>query len=243
MLASTLIAEVAADIFDGDYERWDEDYHLASLNAGERQLVFFKPTAYIIAGVYQLAAGPRQSLPDGTSSYQDPAAATLLKAIELVEITRNMGTDGLTAGTAIVPVEIQDIDELYPGWRAVTAAATVQHVMFDKNDRTTFSVFPKQPSASMGWIEAVYSAVPTAIATVGGSYAVDCNLSDEYAEPLKNYMKFRAYSMDAANSQYSADRALAHWNLFLMQIGRKDLVEQRYPSRRNYGNSNQQLSQ
>jgi len=240
MYASQLIGEVAADLFDTGYDRWDEDYHLSSLNSAERQLVFLKPTSYVITAVYRLVAGPAQSLPDGSGSYLSPTGVTHPAAIELVGITRNMGTDGLVAGASIHPVDPKDMDELCPGWRAVTAVATVQNYMFNKDDRTVFDVYPKQPSASMGWIEVVYSAVPPEIASVGGSYDVDINLPDEYTEPLKQYMKYRAYDMDAGVSEYSADRALAHLNHFLTQIGRKDLVEQRYP-RRKHGNTDQQL--
>ena len=236
MLASAIITEVAADLLDTSYERWTEAMLLDYLNAGESHLVYFKPTAYVVTGVYQLIAGTKQALPDGTSSYQNPSAVTLKKAIELIKITRNMGSDGLTSGASIQIVTPQDIDDMFPGWRAVAASATVLNTIFDIKDRTVFEVFPQQPTSSMGWIEAVYSAVPTELAASSESI----NLSAEYAEPLRNYMKYRAYSMDGATSEFASSRAQAHWNLFLTQIGRKDLLENKYKGK-PYDGSNQQL--
>jgi hypothetical protein len=90
----------------------------------------------------------------------------------------------------------------------------------------------------MGYVEAVYSGLPTDISASGDSYDVDINLGDEYARALKAYMKFRAYSIDAAHSIQAAQRALSFWNLFLELIGRKDLIENRYDGQVNGGNSN-----
>lgn len=223
-LASVPIAEAQTDLFDPDGDRWTGTIMMNYLNAGEQQIAFFKPTAYVVTGVYQLVAGTKQSLPDGSASFQDPSANTLEQAVELVRFSRNMGSDGATAGDSIYTVNPVDMDELSPGWRSVTAAATVVNVIFNPDDRTVFDVYPAQPSSSMGWIEAKYSAVPTAL-TAGTD---SLNLNDEYLEPLKVYMKFRAYSLDAANSQFARAQAVAFWNLFLSLIGRKDLVEQQY---------------
>lgn len=227
-------------MLDEGYDRWEEADWLDFLNSGERQLIFFKPSSYPVTGVYQLVEGTKQDLPDGTSSYQNPSASNLAQAVELIDITRNMGAAGTTPGASIHKVNPKDLDELIPDWRSATASATVLHFMFDPNDRTKFEVYPPQPSSSMGWIETVYSAIPTEIAATGNNI----NLRDEYVEPLKNYMKFRAFSWDAQVSQFAYQRALDAWNLFLTQIGRKDLVERRLPAKRgSHGNANQPVPQ
>ena len=219
--ALTLIAECAADLFDPGYDRWTEANWLSYLNSGERQLVFFKPTSYISITSFVLVEGITQSLPSG--------------AIELVDIKRNMGTDGATPGASILKCDPKDLDETVPDWRDTTASATVVHFMFDPNNRTKFDVYPKQPATDFGYVEAAYSMVPVEIAATSNNI----NLNDEYCEPLKNYMKFRAYARDAQISNFSYNRSLDAYNLFVTQIGRKDLVETRLPAARgSRGNTN-----
>jgi hypothetical protein len=225
VVASTLIAECAGDLFDPGYDRWEETDWLAYLNSGERQLIFFKPTSYSITTAFVLVEGIQQSLPSG--------------AVELIDITRNMGTDGTTAGASIFKVDPKDVGETIPGWRSDTASATVIHFMFDPNNRTKFDVYPKQPSSAFGYVDGVYSAIPTEIAATGNNIT----LNDEYSEPLKNYMKFRALAKDAQFSDFAYRRSLDAYNLFVTQIGRKDLVETRLPAKRgSHGNANQPVS-
>lgn len=233
MYASTIMDEVAADLHDEEAldsdRRWPRTDLLEYLNAGERTLVFLLPTAYVVTGVFQLVAGSKQSLPDGTSSFQDPSAATLPQAIEPISFNRNMGSDGQTPGNAISPIKRDVLDRTVPGWHTATASADIDHSIYDPRDRNNFSVYPPQPSSDMGWIEVPYSAVPPEIvAGAGPDYDVDINLEDSYAEPLKHYMRFRAYSKDSAQSQDAASRALSEWNNFVLLIGRKDMVEKKY---------------
>jgi len=226
VLATTLIGECASDLLDEGYDRWEDTDLLKYLNSGERQLIYFKPTSYTISTPFQLVAGTAQSLPAGS--------------VELIDITRNMGTDGATPGASIFRVDPKDLDETMPDWRSDTAAAVVIHFMFDPNDRKAFEVYPKQPAAGQGYIEAIRSTIPTPIAAVDDAI----NLSDEYSEPLKNYMKFRALSVDAQISDFAYQRALGAYNLFVTQIGRKDLVEKSLPAKRgSNGNPNQSVSQ
>lgn len=229
MDTTELLAEVSDDLFD-DYTasdaRWSETVLLRYFNAGQRQLVFLKPTAYVMTKVFRLSSGIEQNLPDGTANYYHPSSyITHRRAIELVKITRNMGTTGLVAGETIYPVSLKDMDAMSPGWRSVTEDATVVNYMFDPKYRTSFQVYPPQPASdTRGWVEAMYSEVPAPHTEVGDAMDV----GEEYAEPIKNYMKYRAYGRDAALSKSSLDRSVAYWNLFLAQIGRKDLIEQRF---------------
>lgn len=233
--ASELILRVAGDLLDTDYDRWSLATHLANLNAGERQLVFFQPTSNTMAIPVKLREGTQQFLP--------------YNAIELVEVSRNLGLDGKTNGSTILPVTKKDLDELYPEWRTDPSSATVIHFMFNDQNRTLFDVYPPQPSQNRGYVEVVHSYLPQEIKKFGtteviDSYQVPINLGDEYQEPLVNYMMFAAYRKNAASSMYDAERSIAHWNLFLSQIGRKDLVEKQYPKRRpdQYGNTTQSVS-
>lgn len=215
--ALTLMTECATDLGDSGNDRWEKTDWLDYLNAGERQLVYLKPSSYVITNIFQLVSGVRQTIPTN--------------GIEVVDITRNMGTDGATPGAPIHRTGLKDIDETMPYWFQDLADDVVLNWMFDPNDRKKFVVYPAQPNSGQGYVEALYSAVPTEL-TDADYFGSNINLADEYTEPLKNFMKFRAMSVDAQNSQNALSRALGYWNLFLTQIGRKDLIEGRLPAER-----------
>jgi len=229
-LVSELILEVSNDLFDQDsyapYARWDKSDLLSYLNEARLTTAFFKPESNENPMVYQLAAGSRQNLPDGSTV--DPDGAVLPKAIELVRPVRNMGADGKTPGDSIYPVGPNDMDDVLPGWRSENPAATVQHVIIDPKDRRHFDCFPPQPTVNRGWIEIQCSAVPNAIVVSDSNYAISINFAEEYVAALKAYTTFKAYARDSKSSQFALQRAMQAWNFYLTLIGRKDLVEKKF---------------
>jgi hypothetical protein len=81
-------------------------------------------------------------------------------------------------------------------------------------------VTPPQPAASQGWIETAISCVPAGLSAKENAIT----LSDIYYPCLLDYMLYRAYLLDSDSSQIAAQKAAAHWNLFVTAIDRKDLV-------------------
>lgn len=221
---STIAADVAELLLDEDYDRWDTDFHLESANEAERQATILKPDVYVTTRAFVLVEGTRQSIPsDG---------------VQLINITRNMGAAGATEGSAITLVAKADMDAMRPDWHSSTyESATVEHFMFDERDPLKFWVYPAQPSTPY-YVEGVFGAYPTPISAISSNI----NLPDIYRDAYKYYMLFRAYSLDAANSQFAAQRAQQAWNLFVTILDRKDMIEQMYSpkqERRANGNNNQ----
>ncbi len=225
--ASAIFTEVDRILLDTGKDRWPDDEKLLYLNAGQRQAVIFKPDAHVVNDVYKLVAGTKQSIPDGTASFQNASAATLAECVALVKLVRNMGTAGATAGAVIMPIGADLLDAYNPDWHSATAAAVVQNYIYDEKDPRHFYVTPPQPGSSQGYVEAIFSAVPADIvAAAGPSYAVAITLSDIYRDILLNYVLYRCYAKDAALSPYNAQRAADFWNLFVQGLGRLDLVKQ-----------------
>ena len=223
--ASAIFTEVDAILLDTDKTRWTDAEKLRYLNAGQRQAVILKPDVYTVSMVYKLAAGTKQSLPDGSVSYQTPAGATIPECIQFLRLIRNMGTTGLVAGAAITPVGMDFLDAYNPTWHADTANATVKNYVYNEEDPDHFYVTPPQPTSSQGYVEGVFSAVPAdVVAGAGPSYAVAITISDVYRDILVNYILFRCYAKDAAMSPYNAARAQEYWNLFVLGLERKDMV-------------------
>lgn len=187
---------------------WDSTELLGWANDGQRVIVANKPNSYIKNQNLLLIAGTKQAIPsDG---------------IQLIKVTRNMGTAGTTPGNAIWLIEQNRLDEQRPGWHSETAAATVKHAIFDPRDPKTFYVYPQQPATGQGYVEIVYSATPTDIA-IGATILID----DIYSTSLMDYILYRAYSKDA---DYAANdnRAAGALNVFLASLNGRVQAENIY---------------
>lgn len=167
--------------------RWTAAELLDWLNEGQREVVLAKPNASVKNTSKQLAAGTKQTIPtDGVS---------------LVDVVRNLGTDGSTPGNAIRLVTREILDAQVNNWHAATPAATVKHFTYTPLDPKTFYVYPPQPASGQGYVEIIYSAAPTDAAANG-----TITLDDIYTTALLNYVLYRAYSKDA---EYAANTQLA----------------------------------
>ncbi|MEN6464225.1 MAG: DUF6682 family protein [Syntrophaceae bacterium] len=226
ILASALFTDADAILLDTAKTRWPDAEKLRYLNAGQREAVIMKPSAYTLNTTYRLVAGTKQSLPDGTVSFQTPAGATVPEGIQLIRLVRNMGLTGLVPGAAITPVGMDFMDAYNPDWHADTAAAAVKNFIFNEDDPTHFYVTPPQPTgaSAQNYVDAIFSAVPAAVAAVANAIT----LSDVYYDILLNYVLYRCYAKDAAISQLNGARAVEYWNLFVLGLERKDLVRKEY---------------
>jgi hypothetical protein len=209
--ASAILAKVDIVLLDTAKTRWPDAEKLDYLNDGQRQIVLFKPDAFVVNNVFVLAAGTKQSIPDGTGSLEE--------GIALISVIRNMGlTPGTTPGAAIKSIGRDILDAYNPDWHTDTATAAVKNYIFDDSDPTRFYVSP--PNLGTGFVEAAYSALPDDVAAVGNAIT----LSNIYQDALRNYILYRCYAKDAALSPLNEKRAFDNFNLFVQGLGRMDLV-------------------
>lgn len=218
ILASAILSEVDTVLLDTAGTRWLDAEKLVYLNAGQRQIVFFKPDAYVVNDVYALVAGTKQSIPDGTNSFQNAASATLKEGVALVKAVRNMGADGLTPGAVISPIGSDFLDSYNPDWHTDSQVAAIKNYILNNEDPKRFYVTP--PNNGTGYVEVIYSALPADVATTSAAIT----LADVYRDLLVNYVLFRCYDKDAALSPLNVQRAASKWNLFVTSLGRMDLV-------------------
>lgn len=193
-------------LYDSGNAKWTASELVTWLGYGETAIVLRKPDAYVRHEAFVLAEGTLQTVSD---------------AVIILDITRNMGTDGATEGNAITKVDMKMLDASLPGWHAASASATVKHWMYDESDPKRFHVYPPQPSSSFGYVDGVWSAFPSAV-SAGGNITLD----DIYREVLLDYVIFRSYNKDAAVAPQAGQRAAAHAQLFLNAIGSKETVEE-----------------
>ncbi len=142
-----LITRTVNQLQDPDHVRWSMAELLDFLHDAQRDIVMRKPDAYTKSVSTVLTVSEtKQSLPSD--------------AILLLDITRNMGTDGSTPGRVPTRIEKPVMDQQWPNWMTDTGAAEVQHYMYDEKDPSNFYIYPPQPASSPGYLGLVYSAVP-----------------------------------------------------------------------------------
>ena len=206
ILASTVIGKAQIILQDTTGVRWPSDTELLGwLNDGQREVMVFKPNANVKNIAIKLAGGTKQALPtDG---------------VQLIDVVRNMGTDGQTPGRAIRIVMREILDAQVPDWHSSTPNATTKHYMYSVLDPKNFYVYPPQPASNQGYAELVYGAVP-ADATINGAISID----DIYQNVLIDYILYRAYSKD---TEYAADegRAGKHQAAYIASLTGKAKAE------------------
>jgi hypothetical protein len=200
ILASAIINKAEIVLQDTTNVRWSESELLGWLNDGQREIALLRPDVSNVTASVALVAGTKQAL---------PSTGTML-----MKITRNMGTNGTTAGPAVRKVPQDLLDSQRPNWHTDTATAVVQHYTFDLRTPRIYYVWP--PSLGTTQVEMVYAAPPADVAAIGNAITID----DIYANVLINYILYRAYSKDMELAGNAA-RAEAALNLFNAALGGK----------------------
>jgi hypothetical protein len=197
--AQSIIDKAETLLLDSTNTRWPVSELLGWLNDGQRHIVSVRPDANPVFANVTLVAGTKQSIP--ADGYQ------------LLDVIRNMGTNGSTPGRAIRRTTLKVLNTQSPDWHAETASTTVEHYMADPRWPKVFFVYP--PATASRQVEVVYSRVPADVAAVNV-----ISLDDVYATSLLDYVLYRAYSKDY-EVPGSAERAVAHYQAFEAGLGMK----------------------
>lgn len=202
---ASVISKAQTILQDTTGIRWPDAELLGWLNDGQREIVFYKPNAFVKNAPVKLVAGTKQTLPpDG---------------VQLIDVVRNMGVDGVTPGRSIRITMREVLDSQHPTWHSATPAAETKHYMYSLLDPKTFYVFPPQPASNQGYVELIYGAAPTDAALIG-----TITIDDIYQTVLLDYILYRAYSKD---TEYAADanRANNHQQAYISALTGKTKVE------------------
>lgn len=198
MLASDIISRAQIVLNDVGGVRWADSELLKWISDGQRVITLVRPDASSSNTTVTLVAGTKQSLPaDG---------------IRLLDVIRNIKANG-DPDRAVRLVEREILDAQNPNWHTV-AGSVVLNWMVDNRDPLNYYVYPKAGAGQK--LEILYSKNPADVTTTGQALSVP----DIYAEPLFNYVLFRAYSKDA---EFSANAGLAqsYFQVFSSLLGIK----------------------
>lgn len=212
------------------FQRFPERELVHWFNDGQVAVTKFLPAACSRLDSIKLVAGTKQSIQSIPAANCLPGDGTTPTApiygTQLLNLIRNMGSDGLTAGRAITCVEREILDTNDDLWHTRTGTY-IKSFCYDENNPRYFYVTPGVTGTM--WVDASFTAQPIAIqntAAAGseaylnsGSSTTTISIADEYLDDLVNYTVARASLKD---SKY-ADPAKAklHTELFIASLNAK----------------------
>lgn len=202
MTVRALLDMVEVILQDSDNVNWDLTELLKWYNLACRQTVIYAPEANPIIEPVKLAAAAKHTIPAG--------------GLALINIIRNMGTDGLTPGVAIFPSTVKILQAFEPDWNSATAAAAIDNFM-PETDRTFYS-YP--PGDGTGYVEMEYSKVPTAVIydAEGAWETLLVGVTDKYVNAIKEHILASAYAKDT-DYPGNLERSQNHMGLFAQAVG------------------------
>lgn len=187
-------------LFDTAGARWPTAELRRWLNDGQRIIALAKPDATATTQARQLSAGCKQSCPAGT--------------IRLLDVVRNLGSNGTTPGKGIRVCERETLNAYNPAWSTDATSTTVQNFMYDERNPLEFYVYPPVPASPAVYVEIITTALPTDTTT--GSSAL--SIGDWYADALVDYVLWRAFSKDAEQGA-AGPQAERHYMAVVNMLG------------------------
>jgi hypothetical protein len=205
--------------------RYPEQELCAWLDDGQMALAKFVPSACARIDAIKLAAGSRQSIDKVLSTDIKPgdgSTPATVFGLELLDIVRDMGTDGVTVGNVIRRAERAGLDAAVPDWhKRVADVATCYH--YDPRFPAAFYVSP--PLKARRWVELAWCVAPKATLfgavgseryAIGGSDTTTIQVGDEHTDDLVNYIVARANM--APNEWADAQKGAAFSSAFLNSV-------------------------
>lgn len=195
--AADLISRASTILQDEEHVRWTTDELLEWINDAACATIILRPAARAVTAVLSLAAGTRQQLP-GT-------------AVQLLDVVRNIGADGVTPGRSVRRVDRQLLDDQNPDWHAARPKNAVKHFTFDERAPKVFYVYP--PAVAGTKVEALHSELPPTVTSDTDSLDMDA----EYMNVLVSYICYRALSKDSEFGNGTV--AALHYQAFADAVG------------------------
>lgn len=201
--------------------RWTDAELIDYVNAAGRQIVALVPEANIAETIQTITNTiAKQALPAG--------------GIKFIKVLNNVSeADGTTVEGAVRQVEKDALDSYDPDWEYDTTIKTLaasvdffDHYVHDPRDKKGYYLYP--PASSTAYANIQYSAIPTAMTTVGDTIPLD----DEYLEAYYAYVTYRALTKESRDTLPGAFRQDL-WNNFLNALGQKLQADQRVSPEQN----------
>lgn len=202
MKVSDVISRVRSILNDADATgyRWTDAEFRDAINDAQGLIAVYRPDAFVVDTVATLAAGTKQTLPTG--------------GYRLLDVIRNIGSDGATPGRAIRPTDRDTLDAYDPYWHTNTKKNEVKNFIYDERNTNVYYVNPPVNAGVKAQI--VYAKRPTTLT----ANTDDLAIAESYFEPVVLFTLFRAYAKEADYGG-NAQLAASYLSLFASILGIK----------------------
>ena len=179
MKVSDVITRVRSIVNDADATgyRWTDQELIDAINDAQGLVAVYRPDCFAVDQVISLVAGSRQSIPAG--------------GYRLMDVVRNVASDGVTPGRAIRPTDRDTLDAYDPYWHTNAKKSEIKNSVYDERNPNFFWVNP--PAAAGAKVEILYAKRPTTLTQLTDDLAI----SDAYFEGLILFTLFRCYAKEA----------------------------------------------
>ena len=203
---STILKNAQTILLDRTGTRWPLQELLGWLNMGQLAIVGHRPDALSKSEVFNTALGTFQQLPP--------------EALRLIDVVRNEGV----SKRPVRKIDRHVLDDQHVDWHDESNPATaVDHFTYDDRNPKNFYLYPA-PALNVP-VRIVFSVAPSAIAIADfETDATTISIDDTYANPLLDFVLFRAYSKDATYAG-NAERASMAMQSFNNALGIKTQVD------------------
>lgn len=199
ILVSDVLARTDDILMDEDRVRWPEEERIRWMNDAMGAIINRRPGALGKRDVVELAAGTYQALPEGGSI--------------LLDVVRNINSDGVSPGYPIRRTDRQLLDDSDPTWHTGKQKAKILHYTFDDRLPKVFYVYP--PAIAATKVELLYAALPEAVDDPDD----ELQIGAEYMEAVVNYVCYRANIKDSEFAQGAISTAF--YQAFEAALGMK----------------------
>lgn len=223
MKASVIFKSVSAKLQDYDSatgDRWpwepvDGRISLVELlNSAVRQITLQRPDATAVTESVKLAEGMLQSIPVAGQN------GATKKALRLIELHHNMGSDGEIPGEPIFIATKEALDTF--GFQA--PADVVDNYAYDaKTNPSVYWVSPGVQSGASVYVSLTYSAEPEEIKLAGDDVPIPVTFSG----PIEHWMLYEIFSGDNSDANFA--KAQHHLSAFYQALGVKLRADLAYP--------------
>lgn len=217
------------------YTRWTEVELVRYINLGQRAIASYVPHAGSRVDSIQLSGGTRQDLtivPAARIKTSDGSTAVDTYGISIMNVVRNMGTDGQTPGKVIRKVDSYTLDTVDEDWH--TRTGTPRKFISDGKSPRTFWVSPGAPApATPTWVEVQWIAEPARVPDggapgaelylVSGTSTQLLGINDDFEDDLRNYVIGMAL-MKGSKNEVNTQKAALHTAAFTNSINAKATV-------------------
>jgi hypothetical protein len=215
---------------DPQYMRWPEIELIQWLNDAQRALFKYLPQVGARVDAVKWQTGTRQDITKLLAANVKPmdgsTQATDVHGMQLIEVVRNMGGDGITPGRPVSIIDRQKLDAIEPNWHASTGTV-VRHYAYSPQVPRVLYVWPGILSTANVWGEIHWIAEPDVIPAGGiqgaeiykfeGVNAAVIGVHNENVDELVNYVVARALLKDGKNTA-EMGRAMTHAQMFVGSI-------------------------